>query len=166
MVSANANISRVCSFYVSDWHFITMLLPHINKKIDEGAKITTILEEDAQERVETLLKKLKLENTKKIIDIDWRKKDIDYANIKKVFNTKRQDKEIIVSGTVEYINRVNNIIEEYVSQNKIKDEIKIINCYYVTDNLNINEILDYHKAVLNTAGEKSVKDFKRSISMM
>ena len=27
------NIERLCSFYVSDWHLVTMLLPYINKQI-------------------------------------------------------------------------------------------------------------------------------------
>ena len=77
MVNINKNIKKVCSFYVSDWHLTTMLLPHINEKINEGVKITTILENDLRENMETLLGKLKLKNTEKILNIDWHKtKDI------------------------------------------------------------------------------------------
>ena len=25
-------VEKICSFYVSDWHLVTMLLPYINKK--------------------------------------------------------------------------------------------------------------------------------------
>ena len=32
-------IKKICSFYVSDWHLVTMLLPYINRQIDEKAKI-------------------------------------------------------------------------------------------------------------------------------
>ena len=28
-------IEKICSFYVSDWHLVTMLLPYINKEINE-----------------------------------------------------------------------------------------------------------------------------------
>ena len=70
MVNINKNIKKVCSFYVSDWHLTTMLLPHINEKVNEGVKITTILENDLRENIEKLLRKLKLKNTEKILKID------------------------------------------------------------------------------------------------
>ena len=35
----NNNIEKLCSFYVSDWHLVTMLLPYINKEINENANI-------------------------------------------------------------------------------------------------------------------------------
>ena len=28
-------IEKICSFYVSDWHLVTMLLPYVNKEINE-----------------------------------------------------------------------------------------------------------------------------------
>ena len=168
MVNANVNIRKVCSFYVSDWHFVTMLLPHINKVVSEGTKITTILEEDVQEKVEILLKKLKLTNEKKITNISWEKRNLETLKIEKIiqFQNSTDDIEIIISGSVNYINSINNSIEEYVNRNNIKNQIKIIDCYLATENLNIEEILDTHNAVLNTAGEKTIKEFKKSISMI
>lgn len=163
MVNENKNITKVCSFYASDWHLITMLLPHINKTIDVGAKITTILEEDAQDKVETLLQKLKLYNTKKILNINWRKKELDNINIE---NDNNEKIEFIISGSSEYINKANELIENYVKTKEIKSEIKIINCYFAEENLDIKEILNNHKAVLNTAGEKTTAEFMRSISMI
>lgn len=163
MVNDNKNITKVCSFYASDWHLITMLLPHINKTIDEGAKITTILEEDAQDKVETLLQKLKLDNTKKILNINWRKKELDNINIE---NNNNEKLEFIISGSSEYINKANELIENYVKTKEIKSEIKIINCYFAEENLDIKEILNNHKAVLNTAGEKTTAEFMKSISMI
>lgn len=163
MVNDNKNITKVCSFYASDWHLITMLLPHINKTIDEGAKITTILEEDAQDKVETLLQKLKLDNTKKILNINWRKKELDNINIE---NDNNEKIEFIISGSTEYINKANELIENYVKTKEVKSEIKIINCYFAEENLDIKEILNNHKAVLNTAGEKTTAEFMKSISMI
>ena len=40
------NVKKVCSFCVSDLHLITMLLPHLNKKVKENEKIITILEKE------------------------------------------------------------------------------------------------------------------------
>ena len=32
-MNKESNFIKLCSFYVSDWHLVTMLLPYINKKI-------------------------------------------------------------------------------------------------------------------------------------
>ena len=165
MVNVNKNITKVCSFYASDWHFITMLLPHINAKIDEKSKITTILEEDAQDKVEILLGKLKLNNTERILNIGWKNKELNKENLEKVIekSLETENLEIIISGSKEYIKEVNTIIEKSVELHNIENEIRIINCYSVEDNLNIKEILEKHEIVLNTAGEKSSKEFMKSI---
>ena len=44
-------IKKICSFYVSDWHMITMLLPHVNNAINNKTKITTILEDDYKDKI-------------------------------------------------------------------------------------------------------------------
>ncbi len=168
MVNENKNITKVCSFYVSDWHLITMLLPHINKTINERNKVTTILEEDAQEKVEILLNKIKIENANNIININWRKKDVSNIKIEelKLEETENIDNEIIIAGSIEYINEANELIEDYVKNNDFKGRIKIINCYLAEENLNIKEILNAHRAVLNTAGERTTKEFMKSINMV
>ena len=62
MIKSNQENQKVCSFYASDWHLVTMLLPYINKKINEEIKIATILEQDAEEKVAILLDKLNIKN--------------------------------------------------------------------------------------------------------
>lgn len=32
MTQLDKKIKKVCSFYISDWHLVTMLLPNIDKK--------------------------------------------------------------------------------------------------------------------------------------
>ena len=44
------NIKRFCNFYVSDLHLSVMLLPYISKQINEDVEITTIFEEDQEEK--------------------------------------------------------------------------------------------------------------------
>ena len=140
MNNVNKNIRKVCSFYASDWHLITMLLPHVNKAINEENKIITILEEDAQDKVEMLLGKLRITNNEKT--------------------------EIIIAGSNEYIEKVNNIIENYASQEEAEQkDIKVINCYYIENIRNIKEVLNNHDAVLNTAGEKGAKEYLMQISI-
>ena len=161
MVKVTDSITKVCCFYASDWHFVTMLLPHVNKSINEGNKITTILEKDSQNKVKTLLEKLKLKNEKKILEIDWTKKEINSDEVEKILR-KRGEKpiEIIISGNLEYIDNANDIIEQYIYNNQVKRKIKIIDCYYIEEeNLNVKEILNKHDMVINTAGEKNVDSY-------
>ena len=61
MADINKNLKSICSFYASEWHLVTMLLPNLDQKINKGVKVTTILEkdltkEDYKERYEILKK--------------------------------------------------------------------------------------------------------------
>lgn len=153
MVNINKNIKKVCSFYVSDWHLTTMLLPHINEKINEGVKITTILENDLRENMETLLGKLKLKNTEKILNIDWYKtKDIE-KKIKEITN----EEEVIINGSMEFIRKANELLQKEISEGVT---IKVIDCYDFNEYKEIiKDILDEHETVLNTSGEKSKEEY-------
>ena len=52
---------------ISDWHLVTMLLPYINKKINEEIEIATILENDLDEKITKLVERLNLNNKEKIL---------------------------------------------------------------------------------------------------
>ena len=69
MADINKNLKSICSFYASEWHLVTMLLPNLDQKINKGVKVTTILEKDLTKEMETLLTKLHLEDKKEIINI-------------------------------------------------------------------------------------------------
>lgn len=159
------NLTKLCSFYVSDWHFVTMLLPYINKKINEQAKIATILEKDMQKNVEILVEKLNLKNKEKILNINWNK--IKEVNKSMESIESNQELIILVSGSREFIKKQNKKLIMYFQTKNIKKSIKIINCYEVIEfNGNIQEILDEHDKILNTAGEKEITevftDYKKS----
>lgn len=164
MVNVNKNITKVCSFYVSDWHFITMLLPHVSKSIDAGVKIATILEKNSQEKVEELLNKVKIPKKEEIINIGWKEKNINEENIKNIINKFETKGEIIISGTNKYIEEVNTIINYYMEENNIQKQIKVINCYFVEENFNVNKVLEKHDLVLNTSGEKTTREFLDTVN--
>ena len=65
------NIKRLCNFYVSDLHLSVMLLPYINKQINEDVEITTIFEKLEKENFEAVLDKLNVKNKEKILNINW-----------------------------------------------------------------------------------------------
>ena len=159
----NEKVEKICSFYVSDWHLVTMLLPYINKKIEEKSKITTILEKDIESNIETLVEKLNLKKSEKILEINWKKQEVKkYSKLaqllSKQIDNNATENIILVNGTKEYIDKVNKNLNKYISNLKEnKTKIKIINFYEVLEfNYNITEILDEHDKILNTSGEKEI----------
>ena len=157
------NIEKICSFYVSDWHLVTMLLPYINKQINEKANIVTLLEEDIEENIKTLIKKLNLKNEKKILELDWKKTNgIKYSVLQNKMQEIKEEKIniIFISGRKNYLENTNKNIDKFFNNNKEKCKnikMKIINCYEVGEfNVNMQEILSSHNKILNTSGEKEI----------
>lgn len=158
----NKKIEKVCGFYVSDWHLVTMLLPYINSKIEENTKIATILEDEMEEKIKTLLEKLNLKNKEEILNINWKSlKSKKYTDISKTLKKQIEQNTkniIIVNGSKEYIEKNNINIEKWIKNANVKN-IKIINFFEVTEfNSNIMGILDSHNKILNTSGEKEITD--------
>ncbi len=159
------SITKLCSFYVSDWHLVTMLLPYINQKVNEEAKIAIIFEKDITENVATLVQKLNLKNKEKILNLSWKQKD----EIKNKINELKEEQELVifVNGSKEFIEKQNNKLTKYFETHLIKHSIKMINCYEVMAfEGNIEKVLEAHDKVLNTSGEREIvevfPEFKRT----
>lgn len=162
MTQVDSKIKKVCSFYISDWHLVTMLLPNIDKKINKKITITTITETDLTEKIKTLLDKLRIKNKERILKINWNTKEINKEIIK-------NNDEIIVNGSIEYIEKINQQIEKIIKDNneEFKDkELTIINCYDITKyQSKVKEIIEKHDKILNTAGEKDKEEYINSIKI-
>lgn len=167
MGNLEISIEKLCSFYVSDWHLVTMILPYINKKLNEEANIITLLESNIEENIKIMIEKLNLKNEEKILKIDWKntngKKYDDVLNkLEKITEENNITNIILINGGKTYIDFVSNNIEKVLKKLNVKSKkisIKIINCYEVSDfNGNIKEILDEHHRILNTAGEKNIEE--------
>ena len=162
MKKENQRVEKLCSFYVSDWHFATMLLPYINRKIQEQVNVITLLENNIEENMKTLVKKLNLKNQEKILEIDWNNRNtIKYAEVEELLEQKinKEGKNmILINGSRDYIERNNQNIQRWIEKIEVK-EIKIINFFEVTEfNHHIVEILNSHDRVLNTSGEKEITE--------
>lgn len=154
MLNRNSQIKRMCSFYVSAWHLISMILPYIKEKLKEEKKIINISENNLTEFVEVFASKLSLKDDElaKILNIDW-------DNEKKIEIDIEENSVIIVSGSKEYIDRVNSNITSRLKTHKDIKNFTIINCYEVMQfNNNINAILKKHDKILNTSGEKDISE--------
>lgn len=158
MKNQKNKVTKLCSFYVSDWHLVTMLLPYINKKINEEVEIATVLENNIENNVKTLVEKLNLKNSEKILKINWKN---ERRNIEEIIKNEKETL-IIVNGNKEFINNMNEEICSYLEENEEEyknTSIKIVNCYEIIEfNGSIIEILDNHSKILNTSGEKEINE--------
>lgn len=164
----NSKAKKVCSFYVSNMHFATMILPFLNTEIEEETKIITFLENNFTTNIELVLSRLTLEEQRKreILNINWENTKLSkFTNIEKKLKNdllKSGKTLIIVNGTEEYINYLNMVIDKVLEKNQKKfnkNQIKIINFYEVSIfNENITEILNNHEKVFNTSGEHEISE--------
>ena len=161
-------MKKVCGFYVSSMHLVTMMLPYIKDKINHNIKIETFFEYNLNNNINNMLNNLIInkEDKEKILDINWKNSRLKkYSNIEKNLKNiieNNEDINLLIIGIEKYINEVNNILnvffEKYTAKINNK-KITIINCYEVTEfDDNIREILDSHEFILNTSGIHKVED--------
>ena len=146
-------INKMCSFYVNEWHLTMMLIPYINKEIQEKGEIKIISEQNLELHIQSILSRLSLkqEIKEQINKIDWK----ETIKIEDKIENSKENSKIIVIGNKEYIEKTNQIIED----NIINKQITIINCYEVMQfNNNIEEILCAHDKVLNTSGSRDIEE--------
>lgn len=154
------SFKRMSSFYVNEVHLITMLLPYMERKLNEEGEIYTILQNSLEKTVQLLLSRinLKQELKDKINAIDWKAKTIkDCKNLGKQMN-KHSRKYIIINGNEKYVKEINKQIKKYIKENEA-EEIVLINCFNIVEfNKNIIEILDNTDKILNTSGEHEIEE--------
>lgn len=130
-------IQKLCCFYVSDFHLEMILIPYINKKIDEDFIIKT--EKNLKDSIKILISRMnfKGEKKEKILNLGW---DCENNNIIK------SNSNIIIIGSKGYIESINNIIK----QNDIKN-VSVVDCYNLEDIQDkISIITKNYKNYLNT----------------
>ena len=164
----NSSTQKVCSFYVSNMHFATMILPFANKQMEEKTNIVTFFENNFTTNIELVLSRLTIaeERKKELMDINWKDTNVTkYLNIEKILKNnliKNEKNIIIINGKEEYIRVTNECVERFLEKNHKKmmaKNIKIMDFYEVgTFNENIKEILDKHDFVFNTAGEHKIEE--------
>ena len=135
-----SSTQKLCSFYVSNMHFATMILPFVNKQIKEKTSVVTFLENNFTTNIELVLSRLTIsdEVKKEILKINWKDTNATkYLNIEKILKmqlNKNCNNIIIVNGNEEYINIINECIDRCIQKHHKKFEktsIKIMNFYEV-----------------------------------
>ena len=82
----NKKHDKICTLYVNQMHLIVMLIPYIEKELEKGNKIVTILENDLREEVGTLVNKVNLPRKKKkgLKAINWNKTRLSFEEIESI----------------------------------------------------------------------------------
>lgn len=132
-----------CSFYISEYHLLTILLPYIDKEISNSKNIEVILEDDMIEHVKKYLKRTEFFNVNKIIKLNWKKVKGDFLNLNE--NTDI----IIVCGKEKFIKKVNMSIGKNIKE--------VINCFNIESLNSLDKIVKEHDFVLRTNGLCEVK---------
>ena len=67
------NEGKLCSFYASDFHLEMIILPYINKKLEDKEEVVIITEENLKESVNILISKINLEEKRKakLLNLNW-----------------------------------------------------------------------------------------------
>ena len=151
------NKKRLCCFYVSDIHLITMLLPYINERINESTQIITIFENDMSKSAKKVIKGIQGKKSESLLQLDWKQKNLNVLN-----NLDISNKLILISGNDEFIKEANKLI------NNKNENCEILNCYEIMQGSSkLHEILDMHEKVVNTSGEKNPEEiftgYKRKV---
>ena len=156
-------IKKICSFYVNEWHLTTMMLPYINKRIEKGIFISTILEKEIQEKIQELVEKMNLkpETKEQVLQINWKKNSItDTKKIEQEWERQLQNHdeiEIIATGDQKRFQNLDAILEKIMRKEEFaKKKATIVHCYDIANLDNRNEQLKEHHSILNTAGVHSI----------
>lgn len=148
---------KICAFYASDYHFEMISLPYIDKKMESKDEIFILTENNLEDTIKTLLAKTNLKENKreKILELDW--KNNDREKFKTIQAKVNQNKNVVVfvKGNENYIQHINQNIEEYLPKEK---HIKIIDCYNIEEvGENLEEVMDQYHKVLRVTGEKEIE---------
>ena len=139
MLVKSQNKGKMFSVYVSDFHLEMILIPYINKKIDNKEDVKIITEKNLQDSVKILVSRMNMPEDKKqkILELGWDKKEE---------KTLTEKSNIIVLGSEEYIKEKNKKIDEMNINN-----LSIVDCYDFNEiKDNMNEIMSNYDNNLNT----------------
>lgn len=136
----NKENKKMYVFYVSEFHLEMILLPFVNKKIEEKEKIIINTEYDLEDTMKVLLNRMNLkeENKEKILGLNWNKKEKQ-----EMYNKSN----IITIGRQEYIDKIN-----YEIKQENLNDIRMLDCYKFDDiKEEISDIANKYDGSFNTS---------------
>lgn len=144
------NDKKVCSFFVSDYHFEMITLPYIEKEIEKNKKVIVLTDKDLTPTIEVLLSKMNLSDEKKskIMKIDWNINDLE--KIEQIRNAQNENELVFIKGNKDYIADMRKNINFIINSKKIE----CIDCYDINElGDDVADIAKEYEEVLNTMGK-------------
>ena len=156
-MSNNKTNEKICTFFVSDYHFEMKSLPYISKNLEENRNIIILTENDLKNTIEELIQRTNLntEVKEKILSLNWKNDDLN--KFKEIKEDLKSNKEILifVKGKLNYIRNINKNIDKWIQDT---NNVKIVKCYDMNEiGEKIDEIMENYNVVLNTSGEKEIE---------
>ena len=143
---------RICSFYVSDYHFEMITLPYIENEIKQNHNVVILTENDLNETIKKVLKNVSLskKDKEKIFALDWCVNDLCKLDSIRKNMSENLETTVFIKGGKNYIQKMNSYIQENVGSKNIKS----IDCYCIDDVENqMKDLVCQYEGVLNTAGK-------------
>lgn len=128
---------KTCSFFVSNTHLLTIILPYINEKMNEGKNVKIVSQTDLSEDVKKYLKSVKKFNEESLKKICWKSKN--------EYNLSKEDIAIVI-GDKDFIENVN--IEDTADE--------IIECYKIENVDIIKDVVEEYDYYLRTDGKLKI----------
>lgn len=126
---------EICSFFVSNAHLLTIILPYIDEKINEGKNVTILSQKDLNEDVKRYLKSVK-KFDKEGIRKAFSKNKINYESL-------NEEGILFVIGDEKFISSVNLDRENYEK----------IDCYEIENISNLQRIIEKYEYYLRSDGK-------------
>ena len=146
---------RICSFYVSDYHFEMITLPYIENEIKQNHNIVILTENDLENTIKKVLNNVNFseEDKNRIFALDWSKNDLYKLDSITKNMTRNLKTTVFIKGGKNYVQKMNSYIQEIIDSKNINS----IDCYFIDDVQNqVKDIVCQYDGVLNTAGKISL----------
>lgn len=144
------NKENSCAFYASDYHLEMIMLPYINKNLEENKNIYVFTQNNLEETINNLVNKVNIgkKEKEKILDINWK---IDDENKYNKLIEDNNETVIFIKGNENYINKVNKNLEQLNNKN-----MEIIDCYGIDEvGDKANNIIRNYKDILTIKGKNN-----------
>ena len=146
---------RICSFYVSDYHFEMITLPYIENEIKQNHNIVILTENDLENTIKKVLNNVNFseEDKNRIFALDWSENDLYKLDSITKNMTRNLKTTVFIKGGKNYVQKMNSYIQEIIDSKNINS----IDCYFIDDVQNqVKDIVCQYDGVLNTAGKISL----------
>lgn len=143
--------NKICGFNVNEFHLVTMIMPYIYEKVNEGKVVSTFFEKDVQEIYNKVLNinEVFWKNKEKLEKIDWNKTNSN--NLPEKFE--KEADIVIVAGKKEYIDKINSLVINFHTK------FTLVNCFEIDDfNNNLESIIKNYDKILCTKGIREIKE--------